>query len=220
MVTAWPNSKAGATAVRTIKTNTVFSALRWASNYKFLINGLVYRLTLFFQEQGFLLNRFLLLISCLPAGNLFHIRYYYAILQAVQNNFSMRYAKWAGLAAAILLIISCFTPWVRIESVDITVSGIDTSGTHFGKPGYFHILLALLFTLCTFIQRVGAKRLNLFLTAFNLAWAIRNFLVLAKCQGGECPIRQTGIYLVLVASVLMLMTALFPDMKLPLSKNK
>ncbi len=34
----------------------------------------------------------------------------------------MRWMKWIGLAAAILLIISCFIPWVFIESKNITVT--------------------------------------------------------------------------------------------------
>ena len=131
----------------------------------------------------------------------------------------MRYMKWIGLAAAALLVVSCFTPWIFIQSANITVSGIDTTGTNFGKPGYFHFVLAGLFLLCTVIQRVWAKRLNLLVTALNAAWAVRNIFVLAACSGGECPERLTGIWLMLLASVLMLVSALFPDMKLPEEKK-
>ena len=59
----------------------------------------------------------------------------------------MRYLKWIGLAAAVLLVVSCFTPWIFIQSANITVSGIDTTGTNFCKPGYFHFVLAGLFLL-------------------------------------------------------------------------
>lgn len=122
--------------------------------------------------------------------------------------------KWIGLAAAALLALSCFMPWVFISSVNITVTGVDTTGTNYGKPGYFHFLLTALFLLCNFIQRVWAKRLNLLFTALNMGWAVRNIFVLAACSGGECPERQSGIWLMLLASVLMLVSALFPDMKL------
>jgi hypothetical protein len=57
----------------------------------------------------------------------------------------MRYMKWIGLAAGVLLIVSCFSPWVVIESRQITISGIDATGTNFGKPGYLHLLFAILF---------------------------------------------------------------------------
>ena len=127
--------------------------------------------------------------------------------------------KWIGLAAAILLVVSCFTTWVFIESANIKLSGVDTTGTNYGKPGYFHFVLAGIFMVCTFVQRIWAKRLNLLITALNVGWAVRNIFVLAACSGGDCPVRESGIWLMLVASVLMLLSALFPDMKLPEEKK-
>lgn len=131
----------------------------------------------------------------------------------------MRYMKWIGTAAAVLLIISCFTPWVFIESRNITVSGIDATGTNFGKPGYFHFFMTGFFLLFNFIQNTGLKRANLLITALNLGWAIRNYFIISACQGGDCPIKKTGIFLMLIASILMLVSAMFPDMKLPEEKN-
>jgi hypothetical protein len=126
-----------------------------------------------------------------------------------------RYMKWIGLAAAILLIVSCLSPWVFIESKKLTVSGVDTTGTNFGKPGYFHFVMTFFFLLFSFIPRVWAKRLNLGVTALNLAWAIRNYFIISSCQAGDCPDKQISIYLIVLASVLMLLAAMFPDMKLP-----
>ena len=131
----------------------------------------------------------------------------------------MRYMKWIGLLAAALLIVSCFIPWVFIESRIITVTGVDSTGTNFGKPGYFHLLLTAIFLICTFIQRTGAKRTNLLITALNLGWAIRNYFIISACQGGDCPVKKTGIYMMLLASVLMMVSALFPDIKLKEEKN-
>lgn len=131
----------------------------------------------------------------------------------------MRYMKWVGLAAVLILVLSCFIPWVFIESVNISVSGIDTTGTRFGKPGYFHFVMAAFFMFCSFVPRLWAKRLNLLVTAVNLGWALRNFFILAVCSGGECPIRKSGIWFMLLASILMLVAALFPDMKLPEDKK-
>ena len=127
----------------------------------------------------------------------------------------MRYMKWIGLAAAALLITACFMPWVWIESRNFTVTGTDSGGTSFGKPGYFHLVLVTAFVICTITPRVWAKRLNLLITALNIGWALRNFLIIAGCSGGECPVRKTGIWLMFLASVLMLVSALFPGMKLP-----
>jgi len=128
--------------------------------------------------------------------------------------YMMRYFKWIGLAAALLLIISCFTPWLTIASRNIVISGIDATGTNYGKPGYFNLLMTVCFIFFTLVPRVWAKRANLLVVALNLGWVIRNFIILPKCEGGECPEKQAGIYLMLVAGILMLLSAFFPDMKL------
>ena len=125
----------------------------------------------------------------------------------------MRYMKWIGLAAAALLVYACFSPWVIIESKNIVVSGVDAAGTNFGKPGYLHLFLSFFFLVFHFIPRLWAKRANLPVVAVNLGWAIRNFFVVAACRAGECPEKQLGLYLAGAASVLMLLAALFPDIR-------
>jgi len=122
--------------------------------------------------------------------------------------------KWIGLLAVILLIVSCFLPWVIISSKDIVVSGVDSTGTNFGKPGYTHFVLGVFFIIFHFIPRLWAKRVNLLVVALNIAWAIRNYFIISMCREGECPEKQIGLWLVLFASVLMLIAALFPDIKL------
>ena len=123
----------------------------------------------------------------------------------------MRWMKWLGLVSALLLIFSCFFPWVIIISKGITVRGVDSTGTNFGKPGYFHLFLCFLFIVFNFIERIWAKRINIFVVAINLAWAIRNYIMISACQGGECPEKKIALYMVVLASILMLVTALFPD---------
>ena len=126
----------------------------------------------------------------------------------------MRYIKWLGLAAALLLIITCFIPWVIIPSKNIVVSGTAAIGTNFGKPGYFNLVMVTFFIFFTLVPRVWAKRANLLVVALNLGWAIRNYFILSKCEAGICPEKQVGLYLLLASSLLMFVSALFPDMKL------
>lgn len=126
--------------------------------------------------------------------------------------------KWIGLAAAALLIAACFSPWVVIEERGITVSGIDSTGTGFGKPGYFHFAMVFFFIAFTLIQRLWAKRSNLLVTALNVGWAIRNYFMISACHAGDCPVKKSGIYIMLFASVLMLVSSLFPDMKVTQEK--
>jgi len=122
--------------------------------------------------------------------------------------------KWIGVVAAVLLVISCFTPWVIIESKAITVSGIDATGTNYGKPGYFHFIFSFFFLLFTFIQKVWAKRFNLLVVAVNVAWAAKNYFLLTACAGGECPVSQIGLWLMLFASGVMLISSFFPDIEI------
>ena len=116
--------------------------------------------------------------------------------------------------AVILLIVSCFIPWVTIPSKNIVVSGVESTGTNFGKPGYTHFVLSFFFIIFHFIPRLWAKRSNLLVVALNIAWAIRNYFIISMCREGECPEKQIGLWLVLLASVLVLVAALFPDIKL------
>ena len=127
---------------------------------------------------------------------------------------AMRYMKWIGLLAVLLLIFSCFIPWVIIASKNIIVSGVDATGTNFGKPGYAHFVLSFFFIIFHLIPKLWAKRSNLLIVALNLAWAVRNYFIISVCREGDCPEKQIGLWLVLAASVLMLVAALFPDIQL------
>lgn len=125
----------------------------------------------------------------------------------------MQIIKWLGVAAAIALIVSCYLPWVVIESKDLVISGVETTGTNFGKPGYFHLALAVLYLLFVLINRVWSKRVNIFISAFNVAWALRNFAIVSACSGGECPEKQAGLYLILFSSLAMIFSVLFSGAK-------
>ena len=128
--------------------------------------------------------------------------------------------KWAGFLAAVLLMAACFMPWVLIESRDYVFTGMDTTGSNYGKPGLIHLILAGLFIILHAVPKLWAKRTNLLVVALNTAWAIRNFIVITVCQGGECPVKKSGLLLALAMSALMLIAALFPDVKLTAAKKE
>ncbi|MCF3108514.1 hypothetical protein LL912_06970 [Niabella sp. CC-SYL272] len=123
-------------------------------------------------------------------------------------------SQWLALLAAIILAIACFMPWSKIQSMGLVLSGVDTTGTRYGSPAYNHFILTAVILLLTFIARIWAKRLNLLFGVLNLAWAIRNFILFGRCEAGDCPERQVGLYLVLLAAVILMLTILFPKMEL------
>ncbi|MEI9943272.1 MAG: hypothetical protein WDN26_03550 [Chitinophagaceae bacterium] len=132
----------------------------------------------------------------------------------------MRWMKWTGLAAALVLIISCFLTWVIILSKNIVATGVDAEAIGFGRPGYLHLFFSSLFILFTFIQKVWAKRSNLIVAALNLAWAARNYFVISVCSWGECPEKHAGLYLIPLTSLILMVAALFPDIKLSKQQEK
>ena len=115
--------------------------------------------------------------------------------------------------SAVLLVAAGFYPWVIIESKNIIVTGMDAVSIQLGKPAFFHFIFSFFFLVFTFTPRVWAKRVNLLVVALNLAWAIRNYFIITACRGGECPEKQWAIYLIIPVSILMLLSAMFPDMK-------
>jgi hypothetical protein len=117
--------------------------------------------------------------------------------------------RWLAIASSVILIAACFFPWITIDSKNIVVSGIDATGTSFGKPGYMHLLLGVIAIGLLFVKKILAVRICIFLTAFNAAWAIRNFIVLAVCEGGVCPQKQTALFVVLVSSFALMICNFF-----------
>ena len=104
-------------------------------------------------------------------------------------------------------------PWMTIESKGITITGVDTSGTSFGKPAYFHFFWIGLFLIFFLINRVWSRRAAMAFSAFNLAWAFRNFMLLPACQLGDCPLRRMGLYVLLVTAVLLFVAGLLAPVK-------
>ena len=109
-----------------------------------------------------------------------------------------------------MLIFGCFMPWMRIEDPAITISGVDTTGTRYGKPAIAHFVFAAFILIFAFIPRVWTQRINLLFAALNLAWGLRNFILVPSCDGGVCPDRLPGLYLVLLSAIFILVATLFP----------
>jgi hypothetical protein len=131
----------------------------------------------------------------------------------------MRFLKPLGALSALLLIVCCFLTWVRIESKGLEITGMDTTGTNFGKPGYLHLIFAAIFLLLVFVPRVWARRLNLFFMAFNVAWAFKNLMRISACEGGECPVKQWALLALPILSGIMLLTVLLAPEQIPTQKR-
>lgn len=131
----------------------------------------------------------------------------------------MSWKKILSTLSVIGVVAACFLPWASINSLQVTINGIRTEGTGFGKPGYLHLSFVILFVITFLIRSVGAKRIGLIFVGLNFAWAIRNFIVIGSCEAGECPEKLSGLYMLLVFSVTLLISGLFPDITLKEEKK-
>ena len=130
----------------------------------------------------------------------------------------MKNSQTIGFVLAILLVLLHFLPLTYIESKQITVTGFSSAGTHYGKPGIVMSIFAGVAAILFLINKIWAKRTNVFIAAFALAWTIRNYFISSACFAGECPQKQVGLFLLVGASVAMMVMALLPKIDLP-TKN-
>lgn len=126
----------------------------------------------------------------------------------------MRLNRILSFAAAASLAATCFFTWLVFPSKGLSFRGIDeikvvigitsTKEINWGRPAYFHLVLATVFLLFSFIQKSWARWFRVGAAAFNGAWMVRNFFLLPACGGGtDCPERAVGLYLLLAASLLL-----------------
>lgn len=123
----------------------------------------------------------------------------------------MKYSQWIGLVVAAVVIIACYLPWMQVPVLQTVVTGMDSGGTNLGRPGKLTIFFCVIAAILFIIPRVWAKRVNLVFCALAVAWAVRNFLLYARCEMGACPERKYGIYIMVAGALLMFLAALFPD---------
>jgi hypothetical protein len=126
----------------------------------------------------------------------------------------MQVIRVTGLASVLFLVAACFFPWVTIETKNIVVTGIQATGTGFGKPGFFHFLMAALYLFFLFPKGDWSIKVNFFVAALNIGWALRNYIIISTCYGGECPVKHAALYCTLIASILMLAVLLLPVKRL------
>jgi hypothetical protein len=119
-----------------------------------------------------------------------------------------------GVIAALLLIGICFLPWAYYPDLQKEFTGFFSERNVYGRPGKLLIIFSIFAIILYLIPRIWAKRANILLGAVILAFGIKNYMLYTACYGGNCPERRLGIYLVVIAPVIMILAAILPDVKL------
>jgi hypothetical protein len=122
----------------------------------------------------------------------------------------MKYSQTIGILACLVVLICSYLPWSFVVSEQITISGFDTKGTSFGRPGLFLDFFTCLSLILFAIPAIWAKRTNIFIGAIVFAWSIRNYILVSTCLMGECPVKQTALYVLVAASFVVMIMTLLP----------
>ena len=127
---------------------------------------------------------------------------------------TLKNLKWIGLAACVLLIIACFLPWTYHADINKTFTGLFSEKNAYGKPGKFLIFVAILSIVFIMLNKVWAKRMHLFLAALTFGYAIKTYILFTSCYNAYCPDKKYGIYLMMICCAVILVAAIFPDLKI------
>jgi len=126
----------------------------------------------------------------------------------------MKYSNSIGVLAAVVLIIACFLPWAYYPDLSKNFTGFFSEQNRYGKPGKALVFFAVFTILLFIVPKVWAKRLNMVIAALALAFSVRCYMLFSACYRGTCPEKETGIYLIVIASVVMIIASVLPYVKL------
>ncbi|MEO7767939.1 MAG: hypothetical protein ABIS01_10950, partial [Ferruginibacter sp.] len=76
------------------------------------------------------------------------------------------------------------------------------------------VAIGIIVTIFMLLPKVWAKRANLFVCALGLGYAIKTYILYVSCYNAYCPEKKTGIFLMLAASIVMLIASAFPQLEL------
>lgn len=125
----------------------------------------------------------------------------------------MKYYKYLVVIASIGVIVSSFMPWTYYPDIDDTFTGFYSKDNLLGNPGYILCFFAVTSIIAAFVNKTIVKHVGLGLAAVNIAYVIKVYVSYTGCYLGTCPVKLTGIYLLILFSVVLLIAALFPDLK-------
>lgn len=127
---------------------------------------------------------------------------------------AMQSIRWLSVLTAAIIITACFFTWVSVESKSFFVGGFYSSpNSRFGEPGILHTVFCVIYILFLMLNKLWSMRTAFFVSAFNIAWAIRNYIVISACSGGICPEKHTGLYTILIGSLLLVILTPFIRVK-------
>ena len=126
----------------------------------------------------------------------------------------MKYSSIIGILACIGIIISCFIPWTYHPDLSQYFNGFYSEQNIYGRPGKLLVIFAAICILLFAIPRVWAKRTNWLMATLLVAYTIKTYFLFTSCYNGICPVKEAGMYLLLITVSVTFIAAMLPDLKL------
>ena len=104
-------------------------------------------------------------------------------------------------------------PWTYHADIEKFFTGFYSEKNMYGKPAKLLLTFGGITTLCAFLPVLWLKRTAFLAGGLNVAYAIKNFLLFGSCYRGYCPEKQSGLYIMLLSSLVIFIMAFFPDGK-------
>jgi hypothetical protein len=126
----------------------------------------------------------------------------------------MKYSRFIGIAACILLVGACFLPWTYYPDLGKSFTGFFSEKNQYGRPGVFFTILSALSAVLFLIPKVWSNRVNWIVSAIAVAYFVKSYMTYTACYSGICPEKKLGIFIVMFAVLMMMLMSLLPDIKL------
>ncbi len=119
-----------------------------------------------------------------------------------------------GITAGLLLILVCFLPWTHYVSINETFTGYHVkrfpNGPYYGRAGLIITILTGIILLGMLVNRTWIKKVNLFLAAMQVAYAVRTYILFtSSIFPGEVE-KKAGVIMLIPLSVILLISSVFP----------
>jgi len=124
----------------------------------------------------------------------------------------VKFLYWIGILACVVLMVSCFLPWVYYADIGQHFTGFYSYQNEYGKPGKLLVTMSAVTMSFMLIPKVWAKRANLFISALVVAYAVKTYILFSSCYNNYCPQKLFSIYLMLCSTVVMLLASIFPKL--------
>jgi hypothetical protein len=118
-----------------------------------------------------------------------------------------RVVHYAGFAACVAVIVSCFFNWTWYPDIQKYFTGFFSENNYLGKPGILLCIVYSLSGLAYLINKTWSLRVNLGLAAIGMAYGVAKFLQFTAGYDGFVPEKQPAIFVMLVAALVNLITA-------------